>query len=67
MAQRFHFNVLDAIQSSIHIYDLPMSITIVGFNYECGNDLTLSNLDKLRRAKLLSHVFIFDTGYCLTK
>ena len=30
MAQRFHFNVLDAIQNNIHIHDLPISITIVG-------------------------------------
>lgn len=28
MAQRFHFNVLDAIQNNIHIHVLPVSITI---------------------------------------
>ena len=30
IAQRCHFNVLDAIQNNIHIHDLPISITIVG-------------------------------------
>ena len=28
MAQRFHFNVFDAIQNDIHIHGLPISITI---------------------------------------
>ena len=37
------------------------------FYYKCGNDLTLSNFNKVLRAKLLSHVFIFDTVYRLTK
>ena len=29
MAQRFHFNVVDAIQNDIQIHGLPISITIV--------------------------------------